>query len=264
MSYDTVITYPWGSNWINERACRGDRARDPELPTYSKPDDWCSASLADSDAAGKASRPGMEAFLCMHRAEDDAAIKLQPTRHVDYLSYNWKEEDIWSSWKYVVSQQLEYRNSRRLENAIWRAWAKAKNKLKTVPPETLYWLKDSDVSWLYGPLQTDDSTNATVRTDLHLDVSSSIGKKPILKKRSISERILKGSYVGAATPSQGKDGRSRIIRPASGCSLSRVSSGATSSTAHGISYPSCKRKCVHFNEQVDNFIVTEVEGDRSL
>jgi hypothetical protein len=75
----------------------------------------------------------------MHRAEDDAAIKLQPTRHVDYLSYNWKEEDIWSSWKYVVSQQLEYRNSRRLENAMWRAWTKAKNKLKTVRPDTLYW-----------------------------------------------------------------------------------------------------------------------------
>uniref|UniRef100_A0A8H7TQN6 Nitrogen regulatory protein areA GATA-like domain-containing protein n=1 Tax=Bionectria ochroleuca TaxID=29856 RepID=A0A8H7TQN6_BIOOC len=254
------MPYHWGSNWINERSSRGDRARDPELP--SKPDDSWSASRANSSTVGKASRPGMDAFLCMHRADDDAAIKPQPTRHVDYLSYNWKEEDIWSSWKYVVSQQLEYRNSRRLENAIWRAWTKAKNKLKTVRPETLYWLKDSDVTWLYGPLQADDSTNDTVRTDQHVDLPSSIDKKPILKKRSISERILEESYVGAATPYQGKDGRSRITRPASGCLVSRGNSGTTSSTTYGVSYRSWKRKCVHFNEQVDHFIVIQVKGDR--
>jgi hypothetical protein len=206
----------------------------------------------------------MEVFLCMHRAQDDAAIQPQPTRQVDYLSYNWKEKEIWFSWKHIVSQQLEYYNSRRLENALWRAWTKAKNKLKMVRPETLDWLKDSDVTWLYGPLQADDSTNATVRKDQYIDVPSSIDKKPILKKRSISERILERPYVGALTPSQGKDGRSRVIRSASGYSLSRVSSNATSSTANGISYPSCKRKCVHFSEQVDHFIVTEVEGDRLL
>ncbi|KAK7211097.1 hypothetical protein V2G26_018275 [Clonostachys chloroleuca] len=65
-------------------------SEDPELPEYPKPDNSCSASRAKSSAVGKASRPGMDAFLCMHRADDDTTIKLQPTRQVDYLSYNWK------------------------------------------------------------------------------------------------------------------------------------------------------------------------------
>lgn len=30
-------------------------------------------------------------------AEDDSAVQLPPSRHVDYLSHNWEEEDIWSS-----------------------------------------------------------------------------------------------------------------------------------------------------------------------
>ncbi|CAG9950500.1 unnamed protein product [Clonostachys rosea f. rosea IK726] len=108
---------------------------------------------------------------------------------------------------------------------------------------------------LHAPCSADDGTNDTVRTDQHVDLSSSIDKKPILKKRSISERILEESYVGAATPYQGKDGRSRITRPASGCLVSRGNSGTTSSTTYGVSYRSWKRKCVHFNEQVDHFIV---------
>jgi hypothetical protein len=55
------------------------------------------------------------------------------------LSHNWKEEDIWSSWKHIVSAKGQYNNSARLENASWRTWIKAKNKLKTVSPETLNW-----------------------------------------------------------------------------------------------------------------------------
>jgi hypothetical protein len=33
----------------------------------------------------------------------------------------------------------ELPNSIRLENAVWRAWVKAKNNLKTISPETLDW-----------------------------------------------------------------------------------------------------------------------------
>lgn len=72
-------------------------------------------------------------------AVDDTAIEIQPTRHVDYLSHDWKEEDIWSSWKHIVSNREEFGNSARLENASWRTWIKAKNHLKTVSPETLNW-----------------------------------------------------------------------------------------------------------------------------
>lgn len=73
------------------------------------------------------------------RAEDDTAVRTQPTRHVDYLSYNWTEEEIWLSWRYIVSRGKDYSNAVRLENAAWRTWLKKKNNLRTVSPETLNW-----------------------------------------------------------------------------------------------------------------------------
>ena len=72
-------------------------------------------------------------------AGDDTAIENAPTRHVDYLSHNWKEEDIWASWRHIVAKRKAYSNSPRLENASWRTWAKTKHQLKTVSPETLNW-----------------------------------------------------------------------------------------------------------------------------
>ena len=72
-------------------------------------------------------------------AEDDTAVRVAPSRHVDYLSHDWKEEDIWSSWRHIVSKRRIYSNSARLENASWRTWTKAKYKLRTVSPETLNW-----------------------------------------------------------------------------------------------------------------------------
>lgn len=72
-------------------------------------------------------------------AGDDTAIESEPTRHVDYLSHNWKEEDIWSSWRHIVAKRRSYSNWPRLENASWRTWAKSKHQLKTVSPETLNW-----------------------------------------------------------------------------------------------------------------------------
>jgi Fungal protein of unknown function (DUF1752) len=82
---------------------------------------------------------------------DDQAVEDQPTRHVDYLSHDWKEEDIWSSWRYIVARRHVYNNSVRLENASWRTWTKAKYKLKTVSPEALNWYvvgAGSELPWL--------------------------------------------------------------------------------------------------------------------
>ena len=73
------------------------------------------------------------------RANDDTTLCTQPSIHVDFLSHNWREEDVWSSWKHIVSKRRAYSNSARLENASWRAWMKLKNKLKTTSPETLNW-----------------------------------------------------------------------------------------------------------------------------
>jgi hypothetical protein len=75
----------------------------------------------------------------VERPEDDTAIRVQPSRHVDYLSHDWAEEDVWASWKHIVSKRGAYNNSARLENASWRSWAKKRSNLKTVPPETVKW-----------------------------------------------------------------------------------------------------------------------------
>jgi hypothetical protein len=70
---------------------------------------------------------------------DDTAAKIKPSRHVDYLSHEWSEEDIWSSWKHIVSKRKVYGNSARLENASWRTWEKNRRNLRTVNPETVKW-----------------------------------------------------------------------------------------------------------------------------
>ncbi|CAD6921214.1 unnamed protein product [Tilletia controversa] len=85
---------------------------------------------------------------------DDAQINsVLPSICVDYLSHHWdKDEQIWASWKAMTKSKNEITNGVRLENASWRTWAKQRGKLKTISPETLNWLKDSDVTYLYGPL----------------------------------------------------------------------------------------------------------------
>lgn len=72
-------------------------------------------------------------------SEDDSAVRKEPSHHVDYLSYEWREEDIWSSWRHIVEHRSVYGERSRLENASWRTWAKSQFKLRTVSPETLNW-----------------------------------------------------------------------------------------------------------------------------
>nr|POF26056.1 uncharacterized protein CFP56_22204 [Quercus suber] len=128
---------------------------------------------------------------------DDTAVKQPPSRHVDYLSHDWREEDIWSSWRHIVSQRRVYGQRSRLENASWRTWAKSKYRLATVSPETLNWLKESDVTWLYGPLTLAQSHPITDRDSAPRSPlsknNSFVSKKPILKKRSMSEVMLQKS-----------------------------------------------------------------------
>ena len=72
-------------------------------------------------------------------SEDDTAVRKEPSHHVDYLSHEWREEDIWSSWRHIVEHRNIYGERSRLENASWRTWTKSQFKLKTVSPETLNW-----------------------------------------------------------------------------------------------------------------------------
>ncbi|GAA5810158.1 hypothetical protein MFLAVUS_003577 [Mucor flavus] len=78
----------------------------------------------------------------------------QPEMCVDYLSYTFDEMDLAASWRVMTKQKKDVVDGIRLENASWRTWAKQRNNLKTISPQTLNWLKDSDVTWLYGPLHT--------------------------------------------------------------------------------------------------------------
>lgn len=114
-----------------------DQVEDLEPPTSPHTGDSYTVSPT-SNSTSTTSRPGSPELPHAH-AEDDTALQAKPSRHVDYLSHNWKEEDIWASWKLIVSKTGEYPNRERLENASWRTWMKAKYKLRTVSPETLNW-----------------------------------------------------------------------------------------------------------------------------
>lgn len=113
------------------------QVEDLEPPASPRTGDSYTVSPTSDSTSTNVSRPDSPSPV--GHAEDDTAVRTQPSRHVDYLSHNWKEEDIWSSWKLIVSKRKAYTNSARLENASWRTWTKAKNHLKTVSPETLNW-----------------------------------------------------------------------------------------------------------------------------
>jgi hypothetical protein len=83
--------------------------------------------------------PAGEALQSGTKPKDDQAIEREPVCHADYLAHEWKLEDIWSSWRYVVARRKVYSNSVRLENASWRTWAKVKGNLKTISPESINW-----------------------------------------------------------------------------------------------------------------------------
>ncbi len=100
--------------------------------------DSYTVSPCDNTTSTGTSRPSTP-DLPDERAGDDTAVRPQPSRHVDYLSHDWKEEDIWESWKYIISRKGEYTNAARLENASWRTWMKSKNKLNTLSAEKLNW-----------------------------------------------------------------------------------------------------------------------------
>lgn len=135
---DVTIDYPHydGVSYFNP-------AKDYEAPPSPRGvGDSYAASPNDNNtlsSAGPSRTNSSEFDLFEHAAEDDTAVRATPSRHVDYLSHSWKEEDIWESWKYIVSRRCDYSNSARLENASWRTWMKSKNKLKTISPETLNW-----------------------------------------------------------------------------------------------------------------------------
>ncbi|EWC45948.1 hypothetical protein DRE_04741 [Drechslerella stenobrocha 248] len=228
-------------------------------------------------------------------AIDDITLREEPSRHVDYLSHEWKEEDIWASWRYMIGKRKVYDNAARLENASWRTWMKAKNKLKTVSPEKLNWMKDYDVTWLYGPLSTaperssfsisphsPECSSAPRNTRHHHHKSA---KKTILKKRSMSEVLLQRSISSsnllkqatASIRSQQSQNHHRLTRPAlPGRTVSDYAtypfvsklatanegtSETTSTMESGLHSPSSCRKHIHFNDRVEQCIAVEAKDE---
>ncbi|OZJ02543.1 hypothetical protein BZG36_04499 [Bifiguratus adelaidae] len=120
---------------------------------------------------------------------------------VDYLSHKFDEADLAASWRVMTKQKLAIVNGVRLENASWRTWAKERRHLKTVSPETLNWSKDSDVTWLYGPLHTvakdpdpyEKSVSHTALDTLDLLNNGTHKLKSALKKKTRRELLRTSS-----------------------------------------------------------------------
>lgn len=136
---------------------------------------------------------------------DDTDLVAEPSRHVDYLSHEWDVSDISKSWRYVIQRRKDVANAARLENASWRTWAQRRSNLKTISPEEVNWSKESDVTWLYGPIVDDDendhetcasnedSKSGTATSIVAGDISiarKNHGPKPILKKRTVQDMMI--------------------------------------------------------------------------
>jgi hypothetical protein len=186
---------------------------------------------------------------------DDTAIRIEPSRHVDYLAHDWHEEDIWSSWRYVRSNRTECENSERLENAAWRTWEKRRSNLKTVAPETLNWMKDCDTTWLYGPLRVSSRTPRSRSKDSSSDYACPLDIKPILKKRRASDIMLHRSPSLSLTTAS--DSGDEFSAPA----MSRSSTASSSYSSISSASSTFSRKSVRFHDRVEQFIAVDTTKD---
>ncbi|KAG5647845.1 hypothetical protein DXG03_007769 [Asterophora parasitica] len=164
--------------------------------------------------------PVLLVSVAAHSIPDDSSVSTLPRGQVDYLSHNWEEEDVWKSWRNMTRQKNEIANGVRLENASWRTWWKQRNGLGTVTPETLNWLKDSDVTWLYGPLHTavdwtpPPKPTASATSALDLSTSATPTHKPILKHRSISQLLTSDLPVSPIfSPPDSEDDSEALQQP---------------------------------------------------
>jgi hypothetical protein len=127
-------------------------------------------------------------------------------------------------------------------------------------------------------------SNPTQSNSARLSKSNSfVNKKPILKKRSMSELMLQRSLstsslvkqAAAAVQAQQNQGILRVGRrpglersatdyitfPFSSRRISRENTNAHSSSSSGVGTPSGERKHIHFNEQVVQCIAIDVKGE---
>lgn len=136
-SDDDEIKFPSFDDGPTYQAMRKSKL---DLEPHKSPDLISSDTITPSASESSVTTPTLHDFHDPQiTAGDDTAVKREPTKQVDYFSHNWKEEDIWSSWRYVVAKRKTFSNGLRLENASWRAWTKNKYRLKTVSPDSVDW-----------------------------------------------------------------------------------------------------------------------------
>ncbi|KAI8638386.1 hypothetical protein BD408DRAFT_446828 [Parasitella parasitica] len=204
---------------------------------------------------------------------------------VDYLSHQWSSDDLIQTYRENCKQRHMYivdnitsttsllrRNEKRLkkseqykllryQNALWRSMARncthqLSQSNKLIDPSTVSWQKESDITWLYGPMYTavenkeihveklpksiaslyTPHPNAQAASDM---VTNSLqGLKPVLKKQSnVTQPTCSDpmyyfdSWSGSTTPSTctSRSGRS---------SFSSISSSKSNSIG------------VHFNPEI--------------
>jgi hypothetical protein len=124
----TEMTFP------AEQACHLQFLKLPEPLCSPKNEHSCNASSSTNDSASDGTYNANPLSI-----SDDIELRHEPLRYVDYLSHAWQEDDLWSSWKHVVSGGGLHEEPSRFENALWREWAKSKYKLKTTSPEKIDW-----------------------------------------------------------------------------------------------------------------------------
>lgn len=296
---DDEIKFPSFDDGLNFEAMRKSKQDlEPHKSAGSISSEIATPSASESSVA----TPSLHDFHDPQTtAGDDTAVKREPTKQVDYFSHNWNEEDIWSSWRYVVAKRKSFSNSLRLENASWRAWTKNKYRLKTVSPDSVDWYahvpsallnpfpngyltfyrrKDHDVTWLYGPFQSGSAkpleSDSASSAASQLSRSNSFSyKKPILKKRSLSEIMLQRSISSSTLMKQATDAlraqhsADRMPRRPSlkdraasdfvvssrsvSQRASRSTTGLPSGSTSGPQTP-CTKRHIHFNNKVEQCI----------
>jgi len=131
------LTLDTSSLGINSNESTPTRNSPIVFPSYAEFSDDGGSFLIENFAAE------VEKFEIAQETMDDISLCPDPSRHVDYLSHDWSEEDIWATWKRLQSKRQAPNMAERLENATWRAWAKVRLNLKTVSPESFNWYASS-------------------------------------------------------------------------------------------------------------------------
>ncbi|CAO3668461.1 unnamed protein product [Rhizopus stolonifer] len=176
---------------------------------------------------------------------------------VDYLSYKWEADDLIQTYRETRKQSADSIDNKhdeyklkRLQNALWREMARKctpnlsyPNKL--VDPSSMCWQKESDITWLYGPIYT------ITQTQISRPPNPLYGVKPVLKKQypfvqPCLEDIWSLRYHSTSTSltSSRSSSFSSISTSSTNSSTSNGSSSNSSSSSSTI------KTGVHFNPEI--------------